>query len=116
MRDQANAEEARLNQLQLNARNTHLGLHQEIRELTAELHELYEREARLLNLLDKRDKQLDSIDGGRAIAVPPTQPYSDRVLDKNSLELDLLKKRYAALSGSKLGRLQLWYWRFRVGR
>lgn len=116
MNDQANAEKDRLHVLQQNASNTHLGLHQKIRELTEELHSVYEREARLLKLVDKRDKQLDQIAGGRSIAVPSANLTGESGHGGNSLELVLLKKRYAALSSSKLGRMQLWYWRFRAGR
>ncbi|WP_461635899.1 hypothetical protein [Glutamicibacter soli] len=116
MNDQANAEKDRLHVLQQNASNTHLSLHQKIRELTEELHSVYEREARLLKIVDKRDKQLDQVAGGRNIAVPSADQCSESDRGGNSLELDLLKQRYVALSRSKLGRLQLWYWRFKSGR
>ncbi len=118
MTDQLNNQTTRQSVLLNNARRTHLNLHQEIHELSEELRALYERESRLLKMLDKRDKQLAQTPDGRHPKVAPaaTAQKGNPDSEKAMRELELLQKRYLALSRSKLGRLQLWYWRIKSGR
>lgn len=73
-----------------------LKLHKENQELRQELVKLYAREEKHLRLLHKRDLQLNG-----------THNPEDAVN---------LRKRYEALKNSKLGRMQLWYWRRQAGK
>ncbi|MCW4466136.1 hypothetical protein OK351_11565 [Glutamicibacter sp. MNS18] len=107
-------------------------LHKENQELKRELAALYAREEKLLKLIHTRDSQLaqlgkrDSAPNPGLDEVPEPAPVAstDYVAETensshgtgNSKELVNLRRRYQALSQSKLGRVQLWYWRLRAGK
>ena len=97
----------------------------ENKRLKKELSKLYERETQLLRYIDIQDHHLQ---GSTALKKLPAEfvlgtaamDESDLVpsSEPRAMGLDLvnLNKRYDALSKSKLGRLQLWYWRLRAGK
>lgn len=106
-----------------NASQTHLRLHRHVRELTDELRAVYEREIKLLKIIDKRDKQLAQDPSKRKIRAQSAKQSSaiDQGIspEEHALvtkELEQLRARYTALSNSKLGRLQRWYWRTKAGK
>lgn len=80
-----------------------LKLHKENQELRQELVKLYAREEKLLKLLHKGDLQLQGSEG---------LGHTENTVN----ELENLRKRYDALKKSKLGRMQLWYWRRQAGK
>lgn len=89
--------------------------------LKAELAELYKREVKLLKIIDKRDEQLEQVAHGKSIKLPSKKKQLQRPVDRKQIEslkndLEILQRRYEALKKSKLGRLQLWYWRKKAGR
>lgn len=90
-------------------------------ELKQELFDLYNREKKLLKIIDKRDKQLADIAAGRIVKIPAERKIDDHPMDSQEIaylksELEYLQRRYDALQKSKLGRLQLWYWRQKAGK
>ncbi|MDO2935992.1 hypothetical protein Q2T94_16960 [Paeniglutamicibacter sulfureus] len=102
-----------------------LKLQAENQRLKKELVKLYEREAQLLEYIDIQDRHGH---GTAALKQLPakfvlgTDPMTEsdletanapRAIDPNMANL---LKRYDALSKSRLGRLQLWYWRTRAGK
>jgi hypothetical protein len=98
-----------------------LKFHAESMELKKELIKLYEREAKLIKIVNKRDEQLILASQGIPVRLPARMskaaskaPLKEVIRLKTDLEL--LQKRYDALRGSKLGRLQLSYWRLRAGK
>jgi hypothetical protein len=102
-----------------------LKLNAENQRLKKELVKLYEREEQLLKYIDIQDRHLQ---GTAALKQLPAKfVLGIAVMDENDLvptteprpmgvDLFNLNKRYDALSKSKLGRLQLWYWRLRAGK
>ncbi|MGP4989614.1 hypothetical protein ACTXIX_03840 [Glutamicibacter ardleyensis] len=89
-------------------------------ELKQELIDLYKRERKLLKIIDKRDDQLEQAVAGKTIRLPAKKKPVSRPADRKEItrlrsELDYLQHRYEALKKSKLGRLQLWYWRKKAG-
>jgi len=98
-----------------------LQLHAENLMLKKELIKLYKREESLLDHIDKRDSQLEQAGLGHfpKVAGKNRRISSTRIsheLEKISNELDTIQKRYDALRNSKLGKMQLWYWRLRAGK
>lgn len=101
-----------------------LKLHQEVQELRAELLTIYEREEKLLNIIDKRDRQLKRLSGGKVLPhVPEASELRAQAgaeltakLQQTEHELETVRSRYLALSNSKLGRAQRWYWKKRAGK
>lgn len=89
-------------------------------QLKQELVDLYKREMKLLKIIDKRDEQLAQVASGRSIKLPikkkqVSRPAERKEIAKLNSDLEYLQKRYEALKNSKLGRLQLWYWRKKAG-
>ncbi|KWR72169.1 hypothetical protein RN04_07840 [Arthrobacter sp. W1] len=89
-------------------------------QLKQELVDLYKREMKLLKIIDKRDEQLAQVASGRSIKLPIKKKQVSRPADRKEIarlnsDLEYLQKRYEALKNSKLGRLQLWYWRKKAG-
>lgn len=99
-----------------------LKLHREVQGLSAELLKLYEREEKLLNIIDKRDRQVKLLSGGKKLPQVPdaselraqTESELAKRLLKAERELEAMRSRYEALSNSKLGRAQRWYWKKRA--
>ncbi|KAA0975332.1 hypothetical protein FQ154_14130 [Paeniglutamicibacter gangotriensis] len=102
-----------------------LKLHAENKKLKKELIKLYEREEYLLKYISIQDRYLQgttalkqlpanfvlgTVDLNESDLVSSSEP---RALGKDLVDLN---NRYDALSKSKLGRLQLWYWRLRAGK
>lgn len=90
-------------------------------ELKQELVDLYKREIKLLKLIEKRDKQLEDAAAGKLVRIPAKKKFDGRTVDRQETvrlksELEYLQRRYDALKNSKLGRLQLWYWRQKAGK
>ena len=90
-------------------------------QLKQELIDLYQREVKLLKIIDKRDDQLAQVAAGLSIKLPAKKKIVARPADRKEIsrlnsELNYLQKRYEALKNSKLGRLQLWYWRKKAGK
>ncbi|MBM7768240.1 hypothetical protein [Glutamicibacter nicotianae] len=89
-------------------------------QLKQELVDLYKREMKLLKIIDKRDEQLAQVTSGKSIKLPIKKKQVSRPADRKEIarlnsDLEYLQKRYEALKNSKLGRLQLWYWRKKAG-
>ncbi|PJJ43613.1 hypothetical protein ATK23_0808 [Glutamicibacter mysorens] len=89
-------------------------------QLKQELVDVYKREMKLLKIIDKRDEQLAQVASGRSIKLPIKKKQVSRPADRKEIarlnsDLEYLQKRYEALKNSKLGRLQLWYWRKKAG-
>lgn len=98
-----------------------LKFHTENKELKKELMRQYEREAKLLKIVDKRDEQLLQAVRGKSVELPAkwskgADTASRKEIGGLKADLEQLQKRYDALRGSKLGRLQLSYWRLRAGK
>ena len=90
-------------------------------QLKQELIDLYKREVKLLKIIDKRDDQLEQMAAGKKLALPTKKKIVSRPADRKEItrlksELEYLQHRYEALKKSKLGRLQLWYWRQKAGK
>lgn len=102
-----------------------LKIHAENKKLKKELIKLYEREEYLLKYISIQNRYLQ---GTTALKQLPANFVLGTVsLNENDLvasgepralgkDLVTLNNRYDALSKSKLGRLQLWYWRLRAGK
>lgn len=89
-------------------------------QLKQELVDLYKREMKLLKIINKRDEQLAQVASGKSIKLPIKKKQVSRPADRKEIarlnsDLEYLQKRYEALKNSKLGRLQLWYWRKKAG-
>lgn len=102
-----------------------LKLHAENKKLKKELIKLYEREEYLLKYISIQDRYLQGTTALKqlpanfvlgTVALNESDLVSSsepRALGKDLVDLN---NRYDALSKSKLGRLQLWYWRLRAGK
>lgn len=115
------AQDSHEQQLTNRASKLPIRLHKENQSLREELLKLYERETKLLKIIDRRDEQLVLAAQGIAVKVParskPNQGQTMGLeLEKLKKKVDYLQQRHDALRASKLGSLQLWYWRQRAGK
>ncbi|GAB3621503.1 hypothetical protein GCM10027417_27650 [Glutamicibacter endophyticus] len=87
-------------------------LHDQLDELKSELVAAYQKESKILTILASRDEEIEKLRGGEK---PVATSSTDKKVKspRHEFENNDLLRRYEALSSSKLGKIQLSYWKLK---